>query len=94
MKYIKIQENDNGSHDNQFTFDELDLGSEWAVIPDEITIPESFPFVDIEVENGIVVEITEKEVPASPTVISTEEIVLSLLLEQEERLCLLELGVQ
>lgn len=93
MKYIKIQENDNGSHENQFTFEELDLGSEWAIIPEDMSIPQSFPFVDIEVEEGIVVQITEKEIPAVLPIVTTEEIILSVLLEQEERLCLLELEV-
>lgn len=37
----------------------------WANIPDGVIIPDSFPFVDIEVDNNIVINMTAKTVPAS-----------------------------
>lgn len=64
MKYIKITPNDNGSHKNQFGgyIDDPD----WAIIPDDMEIPSTFPFVEIEVEDGIVVSMTEGTVPDIP----------------------------
>lgn len=90
MKYIKINRNENGSHNNQFggAFP----GEGWAIIPEEMTIPSSFPFVDIEVLENIVVSMKEKEVPFYEPSITLTEIILSTLVDQEERICLLELG--
>lgn len=91
MKYIKIESNPNGSHDNQFG--PVYPGEGWAVIPEEMIIPQSFPFVDIEVENTAVVSMVEKEIPVTPKDPSTEEITLLTLADHEERLCMIELGV-
>ena len=93
MKYIKILPNENGSHQNQFGGGFP--GEGWAIIPENITIPLSFPFVDIEVENGYVIAMTAREVPPIPlTPPSTEEIIYITLLDHEERICLMELGVE
>lgn len=92
MKYIKIEANENGSHNNQFggAFP----GEGWAVIPDNMILPQSFPFVDVEVLDGIVVSLTPREIPeVVEENISTTELILLTLAEQEERLCLLKLGV-
>lgn len=92
MNYIKIEANSNGSHNNQFggSFP----GEGWAIIPNDIILPQSFPFVDIEVLDNIVVSIEPKEVPPiENNSISDLELILLTLAEQEERLCLLELGV-
>lgn len=91
MKYIKIETNENGSHNNQFggAFP----GEGWAIIPEEMSIPSSFPFVDIEVLENIVVAMEEKEIPSPEPIVSLEEIFLLTLVDQEERICLLELGV-
>lgn len=91
MKYIKIEANENGSHNNQFG--EIVLGEEWAIIPEEMIIPPSFPFVDIEVEDGVVVSMTEKPIPTEPKEFSLEEIMFLTLADHEERLCMIELGV-
>lgn len=90
MNYIKIKVNENGSHNNQFggAFP----GEGWAIIPEEMTIPSSFPFVDIEVLENIVVSMKEKEVPFYEPPITLIEIILSTLVNQEEKICLLELG--
>ena len=61
MKYIKILPNSNGGHQNQFGGYIDD--PEWAIIPDDMTIPSTFPFVNIEVEDGIVTSMTEGVVP-------------------------------
>lgn len=49
MKIIEIQALTNGAHRNQGG-DFSTIPNGWAVIPDYIVIPDTFPFVDIEVE--------------------------------------------
>lgn len=49
MKIIEIDALANGAHRNQDgAFETVPSG--WAAIPDDMPIPETFPFVDIEVE--------------------------------------------
>lgn len=45
--YIRIEPNADGSHDYQ-TGGALENG--WAVVPSDMEIPDSFPYVDIEVD--------------------------------------------
>ena len=61
MKYIKITPNENGGHQNQFGGGFP--GEGWAIIPEDMTIPSTFPFVNIEVEDGVVTSMTEGVVP-------------------------------
>lgn len=65
MNIVKIEASANGSHDN---FDGISFVPDGcALIPENIEIPSSFPFVDIEVEeiDGImtVTSMTRREVP-------------------------------
>ena len=63
MQIIEIKALDNGAHSNQ-TSDAITsppLG--WAVVPDEMEIPGTFPFVDIQVEGNKVVSMTAVVVP-------------------------------
>ena len=62
MKYIEIEARANGAHRNQET-DAVLRPEGWAVIPSEMEIPASFPFVDITAADGIVTSITEREIP-------------------------------
>ena len=74
MKIIKIDAYNNGAHANQTKmtdFSSIPLG--WAVIPDDITIPDTFPFVDIEVENGTVIKMTSGVVPEPEEVYAPTE---------------------
>lgn len=67
MDIIEINAANNGSHRNQ-TIDNvanIQIPDGWAIIPDTIIKPSTFPFVDIEVENGIVIEMTEQELSLS-----------------------------
>lgn len=94
MNYIKIASNENGTHNNQFGG--AYPGEGWAIIPDNFLLPSTFPYVSIEIEDGIVVSMQEQELPTPEPheeVPSLEEMVLSILADQEERICLLELGV-
>ena len=62
MRYIEIEALPNGAHRNQETESVLSLEG-WAVIPEELEIPESFPFVDISAESGMVTSMSAREVP-------------------------------
>lgn len=62
MRYIEIEALPNGAHRNQETESALSLAG-WALIPAEMEIPASFPFVDITAADGVVTSITEREVP-------------------------------
>ncbi|WP_458397153.1 hypothetical protein [Anaerotignum sp.] len=62
MRMIEIVALDNGAHRNQFG----DIGAVpegWAVIPEGMEIPNTFPFVDIEAEDGTVVAMTAGTMP-------------------------------
>ena len=64
MKIIKIEKMESGAHCNQ-TIDRLSkIPKGWAVIPDDMEIPSTFPFVDIDVnEDNIVTSMTGGIVP-------------------------------
>lgn len=62
MKIIEIQALDNGAHRNQTTTSTT-IPTGWAEIPADVTIPETFPFVDIQVEGNKVVSMTAGVVP-------------------------------
>lgn len=67
MRIIEIEQLENGAHRNQQgEFRKVPQG--WAVIPGNIIIPSSFPFVDITVEGQTVMTMTEREVPETPQV--------------------------
>lgn len=62
MKIIEIAALDNGAHRNQEgTFRTIPAG--WAMIPDSMEIPDTFPFVDIQVEGQTVTAMTAGVVP-------------------------------
>ena len=76
MRIIEITALDNGAHRNQEgTFRTAPAG--WAIIPDIIEIPETFPFVDIEVDGQTVTSMTAgivpEPVPTPPAPPSQEE---------------------
>lgn len=62
MRIIEIQALSNGAHRNQTgNFSSIPTG--WAEIPADVAIPETFPFVDIQVEGNKVVSMTAGVVP-------------------------------
>ena len=91
MKLIEITALSNGAHRNQ-TYNGAIVPDGWAVIPESMAVPDTFPFVNLTVDSqtvtsmaaGIVPEPDEPE-PA------TEDITLDLMAEHEERLCMLEI---
>lgn len=84
MRIIEIKALGNGAHRNQegrLSY----IPEGWAIVPNDIVIPETFPFVNIEVENGVVTKMTEGIVPEPTPIIepipepSTDEILNALL---------------
>lgn len=63
MKLIEIKALDNGAHNNQTIDGVIPVPEGWAVIPDDMQIPDTFPFVNIEVEGNQVVYMTAGTLP-------------------------------
>lgn len=63
MKIIEIQALSNGAHRNQESTSTV-IPDGWAEIPADVAIPETFPFVDIQVEGNKVISMTAGVVPA------------------------------
>lgn len=62
MRIIEIVAQDNGAHRNQEgVFNIIPEG--WAVIPFTMEVPETFPFVNIEVEGNVVTKMTAGVMP-------------------------------
>lgn len=74
MQIIEISALSNGAHRNQ-TWSGETVPAGYAGIPDGITIPNSFPFVDITMdEDGQIVSLTAREVPEpEPEVVEPTE---------------------
>lgn len=62
MRIIEINALSNGAHRNQISGAAV-VPDGWAIIPDNIALPDSFPFVDITVEGGIVTAMTAGTMP-------------------------------
>lgn len=65
MWIIEIAALENGAHRNQSGF-VGDVPAGWAAIPDGMEVPETFPFVAITVEDGVVTEMEAGIVPDVP----------------------------
>ena len=63
MQIIEVKSLGNGAHDNQTSSAITAPPPGWAEIPAGMKIPETFPFVDIEVEGNVVVKMTAGTVP-------------------------------
>lgn len=62
MQIIEIAALENGAHRNQTgTFRTIPEG--WAVLPDGMEIPETFPFANIDAKDGVVTSMTAGTVP-------------------------------
>jgi hypothetical protein len=91
MKLIEITALSNGAHRNQ-TYNGATVPDGWAVIPDGMAVPDTFPFVNLTVDGQTVTSMTAGTLPEpdepEPT---AEDITLDLMAEHEERLCMLEI---
>lgn len=64
MLIIEIQPLENGAHRNQKPSGDLHTIPEgWAEVPPGISVPDTFPFVDIEVDGQTVTSMTAGTVP-------------------------------
>ena len=63
MKIIEIMPLSNGGHRNQTVSGAVAVPDGWAEIPSDVAIPETFPFVDLQVEGNKVVSMTAGVVP-------------------------------
>jgi hypothetical protein len=63
MIIIELAPLKNGAHRNQTTSGLLPVPNGWAVIPKEMALPETFPFVGVEAQAGIVTALTPGTVP-------------------------------
>lgn len=69
MIIIEIQPQNNGAHRNQTVSGAVAVPDGWAVIPADMAIPETFPFVTLTVEGQTVTVmepgvVPEPEIPA------------------------------
>lgn len=95
MNLVEIEALSNGAHNNQTCDFEISIPDGWAVIPDGMEIPDTFPFVNLTVDGQTVTSMTAGTIPEpepepepEPT---AEDITLDLLAEIEERTCMLEI---
>lgn len=67
MRIIEIAAMENGAHRNQLINTDIQVPDGWAIVPDDITIPDTYPFVGIATENGVVTSMTAGTIPAPVT---------------------------
>lgn len=100
MRIIKIAANEGGGHANQVI--EALSGSDfktpvgWALVPEDLLIPDTFPYVQIEVENGAVTRMTASEVPNIETPApepDPDDDRDAMIIDLDYRVTLLELGL-
>ena len=63
MVIIEIKALENGAHRNQTVMRSVLPPDGWAVIPENMEIPETFPFVNIETADGVVTAMAAGTVP-------------------------------
>lgn len=66
MTIIELAPIKNGAHHNQTVSGKITVPNGWAVIPEDMEIPETFPFVGVEVQDGVVTALTPGTVPEQP----------------------------
>jgi len=94
MKIIEIAPLSNGAHRNQ-TGRLSAIPDGWAQIPDDMAYPDTFPFVHLTVDGGVVTAMEAITLPApepSPTQDNPEADMLETALDHEVRMIQLELG--
>lgn len=63
MVIIEIKALENGAHRNQAVMGAVPPPDGWAVIPENMEIPETFPFINVETADGVVTAMTAGTVP-------------------------------
>lgn len=72
MTIIEIQPQSNGAHRNQTVSGAVAVPDGWAIIPADMAIPGTFPFVELVVEGNQVVGMEPGTVPEPETPAPTE----------------------
>ena len=94
MRIIEIIAQPNGAHRNQSgKFSVIPDG--WALIPATVPIPDTFPFVGIEVKGKVVTSMTAGVVPETTEeyIPTAQDDIDAMLVDHEYRLTMLELGL-
>lgn len=94
MRIIEIVAQPNGAHRNQSgKFSVIPDG--WALIPATVPVPDTFPFVDIEVKGKVVTSMAAGIVPEIEEVYTptAQDDTDAMLVDHEYRITLLELGL-
>ena len=100
MQIIEINALSNGAHNNQTYHGFLPDG--YAVIPDDMEIPATFPFVNITVENDVVTSMVANQEAYDTAIAETQSVekepsaqddIDAMLIDQEYRITMLELGI-
>lgn len=63
MTIIEIEALENGAHRNQIATGVIAPPDGWAVIPEDMKLPETFPFVNVKAADGVVTAMTAGTVP-------------------------------
>lgn len=63
MTIIEISPLGNGAHRNQTVSNQITAPSGWAVIPEGMALPKTFPFVEVEAQDGIVTALRPGTMP-------------------------------
>lgn len=63
MRIIEIAAQENGAHNNQHSVTDIPVPAGWAFIPDDMEIPETFPFVNVYVSGDEVTRLSPAPVP-------------------------------
>lgn len=63
MRIIEISTLKNGAHRNLDSSGITQAPDGWAVIPEELQIPDTFPFVSVEASDGVVTKLTAGVMP-------------------------------
>lgn len=67
MRIIELAPQSNGAHRNQTCSEPITPHEGWAIIPEEMVIPDTFPFVNVDAEDGVVTYMAPGEVsPPDP----------------------------
>lgn len=75
LHIVKIEQNSNGSHDDQMGVG-IAVTDGWAIVPENMQIPETYPFVDI--ETAEIIETTTNEAGESVQVPTGVYVVTSM----------------
>lgn len=63
MRIIEIDALPNGAHNNQFSLTDIEVPAGWVIIPDDMELPDTFPFVTFHYRKGVVTDMSPGVVP-------------------------------